>query len=119
MNDATEKSKVAKEGDVAWERAPEPALSATPSRLERMEKRLKIRFYEDMRDRAMETFRRVSGRKVESREDAVEALRAEFRNGTYRGAAELVFAAAEYTVACSKLKCKAMVAEEVADALAE
>lgn len=80
---------------------------------ERLEYRAKMKKYKEKHDKAVETFKTITGETVETREGAVKALAWIMKNKSYTQAAEAIMAASDFCWACNEEDAAKDVKEEV------
>lgn len=81
---------------------------------EKLEYRAKMKKYKEKHDKAVETFKTITGETVETREGAVKALAWIMKNKSYTQAAEAIMAASDFCWACNEEDAEKDVKEEVA-----
>ena len=81
---------------------------------EKLEYRAKMKKYKEKHDKAVETFKTITGETVETREGAVKALAWIMKNTSYTQAAEAIMAASDFCWACNEEDAEKDVKEEVA-----
>lgn len=79
----------------------------------KLEYRAKMKKYKEKHDKAVETFKTITGETVETREGAVKALAWILKNKTYTQAAEAIMAASDFCWACNEEDAEKDVKEEV------
>lgn len=80
---------------------------------EKLEYRAKMKKYKEKHDKAVETFKTITGETVETREGAVKALAWIMKNKSYTQAAEAIMAASDFCWACNEEDAEKDVKEEV------
>ena len=80
---------------------------------EKLEYRAKMKKYKEKHDKAVETFKTITGETVETREGAVKALAWIMKNKSYAQAAEAIMAASDFCWACNEEDAEKDVKEEV------
>ena len=80
---------------------------------EKLEYRAKMKKYKEKHDKAVETFKTITGETVETREGAVKALAWIMKNKSYTQAAEAIMAASDFCWACNEEDAAKDVKEEV------
>ena len=80
---------------------------------EKLEYRAKMRKYKEKHDKAVEAFKTLTGKTVETREGAIKALAWIMKNKTYEQAAEAIFASNDFCWACNEEDAEKDVKEEV------
>lgn len=80
---------------------------------EKLEYRAKMKKYKEKHDKAVETFKTITGETVETREGAVKALAWIMKNKSYMQAAEAIMAASDFCWACNEEDAEKDVREEV------
>ena len=80
---------------------------------EKLEYRAKMKRYKEKHDKAVETFKTLTGETLETREGAVKALAWILKNKTYTQAAEAIMAASDFCWACNEEDAEKDVREEV------
>ncbi|MBQ4200428.1 MAG: hypothetical protein II649_11190 [Kiritimatiellae bacterium] len=80
---------------------------------EKLEYRAKMKKYKEKHDKAVETFKTITGETVETREGAVKALAWIMKNKSYTQAAEAIFASNDFCWACDEKEAEEDVREEV------
>jgi hypothetical protein len=79
----------------------------------KLEYRAKMKKYREKHDKAVETFKTITGETVETREGAVKALAWIMKNKSYAQAAEAIMAASDFCWACNEEEAEKDVKEEV------
>lgn len=80
---------------------------------DKLEYRAKMKKYKEKHDKAVETFKTITGETVETREGAVKALAWIMKNKSYTQAAEAIMAASDFCWACNEEDAEKDVKEEV------
>jgi hypothetical protein len=80
---------------------------------EKLEYHAKMKRYKAKHDKAVETFKTLTGETVETREGAVKALAWIMKNKSYTQAAEAIMAASDFCWACNEESAEKEVKEEV------
>lgn len=80
---------------------------------EKIKHRAKMKKYKERHDKAVETFKTITGETVETREGAVKALAWIMKNKSYTQAAEAILAASDFCWACNEEDAEKDVKEEV------
>ncbi len=80
---------------------------------EKLEYRAKMKKYKEKHDKAVETFKTITGETVETREGAVKALAWIMKNKSYTQTAEAIMAASDFCWACNEEDAEKDVKEEV------
>lgn len=80
---------------------------------EKLEYHAKMKRYKAKHDKAVETFKTLTGETVETREGAVKALAWIMKNKSYTQAAEAIMAASDFCWACNEETAEKEVKEEV------
>ena len=80
---------------------------------DKLEYRAKMKKYKEKHDKAVETFKTITGETVETREGAIKALAWIMKNKSYTQAAEAIMAASDFCWACNEEDAEKDVKEEV------
>lgn len=80
---------------------------------EKLEYRAKMKKYKEKHDKAVETFKTITGETVDTREGVVKALAWIMKNKSYTQAAEAIMAASDFCWACNEENAEKDVREEV------